>query len=325
MINFCIKAFAKINLGINVLGKMQNGYHKIDMILHAIELADIVTVSVAERSETSVKLEISGMRQNSEADSALEIPIDDRNLAVKAARLFFEKTGKALAIDIRLEKKIPIAAGLAGGSSDAAAVLLSLNKLLDTRLSLKELAAIGSEIGADVAFCIYANALGNPEIEATLSRQDKEFASFCMRAENKGELLSPLNCVQGKLLLLKPPFGLSTKEVYEGFDELSVDEVAFVPMDKMVEAIKNRDCDAIWNYAANALEGYSCKRFTEISRLKRKIIEKARASLVMMSGSGPTIFAIYDSEEKRDKDFSEFKDEGMLLLKTELSGRRSWE
>ena len=157
-------AFAKINLGINVFERLETGYHRVDMVMHAIELCDKLRISAVPSAQMRIEIECVG------ADN---IPKDCENIAYKAADRLLSHMSLKADVRIGLEKRIPAAAGLAGGSSDAAAVLLALNELLDIRLNLDELAEIGATVGADIPFCVYANALGNREIFDKLSDEEK--------------------------------------------------------------------------------------------------------------------------------------------------------
>ena len=291
-------AFAKINLGINVFERLETGYHRVDMVIHAIELCDKIRISAVPSAQMRIEIECVG------ADN---IPKDCENIACKAAyRLLSHMSFKA-DVRIGLEKRIPAAAGLAGGSSDAAAVLLALNELLNIRLNLDELAEIGATVGADIPFCVYANALGNREIFDKLSDEEKKRASVCMRARGIGEELAPLNSIACKLLLFKPNLEVSTKEVYTGLDELDAEKFEAPDIEKIVLALQEDDIDVLAESAGNVLEAYTLERYPQVHELKRYVSQQLGAKTVLMSGSGPTIFALYNRNEKLDFDFEKLK------------------
>lgn len=308
-----LKAFAKINLGLNVFERLETGYHRVDMIMQAIALCDNINVGLVGATGSrqfndfrEIKLNITG--------NVNDIPVDKSNLAYKAAKLFLEKAEIVATIDIKIEKNIPSSAGLAGGSTDAAAVLLALDFLFKTNLGLKKLADMGAILGADVAFCIYADALGNDVLRDTLSVNDIEMASTCMRAQGIGEVLAPLKPVELGIILFKPELGISTKEVYEGIDGTTLHHV---DVEKIIEGLETGELEKLYNNAGNDLEQYSVFKYNEIKEIKQLVSQRGRARLVLMSGSGPTVYALYDSEEKLNEDFTEIKSENnMLILKT---------
>ncbi len=290
-----LKAFAKINLGLNVIDKLESGYHRVDMVMHAIGLCDGIHIEAFDSEETVIDLDVTG------EDSA-SVPDGSDNLAYKAAYEFLKRVKKRAYVKIILDKKIPTAAGLAGGSTDAAAVLLGLNSLQSEPLAFDELVVLGAEIGADVPFCIHTNALGNDIIFDELKENDKKPLSFCMRAGGIGEVLTPLNSVVARVVLLKPELQISTKEVYEGYDSLENKFVKKADIDGLINALKIGDLEAMSENAENVLQEYTLKKYPKVAELKRKMSEDANAKFVMMSGSGPTIFAIYDKDTKFDLD-----------------------
>lgn len=256
------KAYAKINLGLDVVRRLENGYHEVRMIMQTVGIYDVLTFKAAQ----------SGIRITT--DSA-ELPVGEDNLIYRAARLLMEEGNVSMGVDIHLEKHIPIAAGMAGGSSDAAATLLGLNELFSLGMPEERLRQLGVRIGADVPYCI----MGGTAL-----------------AEGIGELLTPLppapQCV---LLIAKPDIQVSTKYVYEHLDAGNTWQ--HPDIDGMRCAIESGDLSGVSARLGNVLETVTIEAHPVIDRIKREMISgSARGSL--MSGSGPTVFGIYDSREQ---------------------------
>ncbi len=257
------KAPAKINLTLDVLYKRNDGYHELEMVMTTIDLAD--RIDLHPLPDDVILLESS---------SGL-VPQDERNLAYLAAKMLKEKLGIKKGVSIYISKQIPVAGGLAGGSSDAAATLRGLNKLWGLGLSLKELAKIGAEIGSDVPFCVYSNTA---------------------IARGRGEILTPLPppppCW---IVLAKPVHGVSTADV---FRQIRVNEIKLRPStEKMVEAIKQGDYDAMTKLLVNVIEPITMKMHPEVKKIKEKMIQFG-ADGVLMSGSGPTVFGLVRNESR---------------------------
>lgn len=259
-----INAPAKINLLLDIIKLLPNGYHSLFMVMQTVDLCDEVKVSL--RDDGKITLECS--------EKAL--PTDEKNIAYKAAVKFFEVNNLSFGADIKLTKKIPFEAGLAGGSTDAAAVLKALNTLCETKLSNEELCKIGVKLGADVPFCIHGGT---------------------MLAQDIGQVLSPLpKLPECYIVLVKPEAGVSTKEAFAAFDSC--------------ENIRHPDCAAMLHAAANgnfegivANVGNVFEQFIEVpQRADIKAFMRECGSLACcMSGSGPTVFGIFDSKEKAEK------------------------
>ncbi|ALV22442.1 MAG: 4-(cytidine 5'-diphospho)-2-C-methyl-D-erythritol kinase [Carnobacterium sp.] len=250
------KAPAKINLSLDVLQKREDGYHELEMVMTSIDLADRVTLKTIADNQISI-------RSNNGF-----LPLDQRNHAYKAALLIKETFGIQLGVDIVIEKKIPIAAGLAGGSSDAAATLRGLNQLWDLGLTLEELAVLGAEIGSDVPYCVYGGS------------------AF---ATGRGEKIEPLDEIpQCWVVLVKPKKGISTGTV---FSALAYDTIEHPDTQAMLAAIKTQNYNKMTQYAGNALEKTSIIRQPAIETIKQKMLQFG-ADTALMSGSGPTIFAL---------------------------------
>ena len=260
-----IKAPAKINLTLDVLHKRPDGYHEVEMIMTTVDLADRIELEELRKDEIRV---VSHNRF---------VPDDSRNLAYQAAKLLKERYGIRSGVEIGIQKVIPVAAGLAGGSSDAAATLKGLNKLWQLGLSVDELAELGSEIGSDVSFCVYGGT-----------------ALAKGRGEKIKLLPTPPNCW---VVLAKPTIGVSTAEVYKN---LKLDGLKHPNTEKMVEAIETGDYQQMCRNLGNVLESVTLKMYPEVAQIKEQM-ERFGADAVLMSGSGPTVFGLiqYDSRMHR--------------------------
>lgn len=255
------KAFAKINLGLDIAGKRPDGYHEVNMVMQSIALADEIELLPAE--------------QLSVVTDQNDIPDGPDNLAWKAAVLLAEKHGNKPNVQIRIRKKIFAAAGLAGGSADAAAVLRGLNRLWRLGLSAEELEILAAELGSDVPFCIRGGTAA---------------------ATGRGEILEPLaDMPETWLLLAKPRVAVSTAWVYQNFRNEDVSARPDITAMKM--AIRNSDKQGIIACMGNVLESVTAKAFPEIEAIKEAMRANG-AEISLMSGSGPTVFAFVESEER---------------------------
>lgn len=260
------KAYAKINLSLDVLGKRPDGYHEVRMIMQQLELSDRIRVERTEKPGFRLVSSVPGL------------PTDEKNLMVRAARLMFDKFSLSGGLDMELEKNIPVAAGLAGGSSDAAAVICSVNELFGLGLSLGRLQEIGVLIGADVPYCI----LGGTAL-----------------SEGIGERLTVLPpCPPCEVLLCKPPFGASTAEIYKAFDSLPS---PFHPqVDAGVSALRKRNLRDLLPAVGNSLEEVTAGKLPVIPEIEKIMLEEG-ALAACMSGSGPTVFGLYEDEKAAGK------------------------
>ncbi|MGM9987011.1 MAG: 4-(cytidine 5'-diphospho)-2-C-methyl-D-erythritol kinase [Bacillaceae bacterium] len=266
-----VKAPAKINLSLDVLGKRDDGYHEVKMIMTTIDLADRLELTLLEEDEIRIT------SQNR------YVPDDQRNLAYKAAELLKKRFNIKKGVEIEIEKNIPVAAGLAGGSSDAAAALRGLNKLWELNLSLDQLAKLGAEIGSDVSFCVYggtAIATGRGEIIEHIS--------------------APPPCW---VILAKPVIGVSTADVY---GNLNVKEVTHPNVEKMVQAIEEGDYVEICNRVGNVLESVTLKMYPEVAMIKEQI-KRFGADAALMSGSGPTVFGLVHHDSRMHRIYNGLK------------------
>ncbi|WP_046181298.1 4-(cytidine 5'-diphospho)-2-C-methyl-D-erythritol kinase [Domibacillus tundrae] len=260
-----IKAPAKINLTLDVLHKRPDGYHEVEMIMTTVDLADRLELESLDKNEIRI---ISHNRF---------VPDDSRNLAYQAAKLLKDRYGIKTGVSIQIDKVIPVAAGLAGGSSDAAAALKGLNQLWNLGLSLDELAEMGAEIGSDVSFCVYGGT-----------------ALATGRGEKIEHLPTPPNCW---VVLAKPTIGVSTGEVYKN---LKLDRMKRPDTNAMIEAIKENDYNKMCQNMGNVLESVTLHAHPEVALIKEQMI-RFGADAVLMSGSGPTVFGLirHDSRMHR--------------------------
>lgn len=257
------KAPAKINLMLDVLHKRSDGYHEVEMIMTMVDLAD--RIEMAEMPRDTIMI----------SSQAGYIPLDEKNLAFQAARLVKERYDVKKGVYIHLDKKIPVAAGLAGGSSDAAATLRGLNKLWGLGISDEELRLLGAELGSDVPFCITGGTA---------------------LATGRGEKLAMMpNPPQCWVILAKPPINVSTAEVY---GRVRSDRIAHHPSAKrMEEAIRNQSFAGVCQELGNVLEDVTLKLHPEVGQLKEAML-RLGVDGVLMSGSGPTVFGLVSKESK---------------------------
>ncbi len=256
-----IKAPAKINLTLDVLYKRPDNYHEIEMIMTTVDLAD--------------RIGLQGTAKGIHIQSADRfVPNDSRNLAYQAAQLIKDTFNIKTGVIISLDKQIPVAAGLAGGSSDAAATLKGLNQLWQLNLSLDELAELGAKIGSDVSFCVYGGT-----------------ALATGRGEVIEELPAPPHCW---VILAKPSLGVSTADVYGAFNP---DKANHPDTQAMITALREGDYEAMCDNLGNALESVTMNLHPEVGQIKEHMI-KFGADAVLMSGSGPTVFGLVNQEAR---------------------------
>ena len=275
MNSIILKARAKINLTLDVIGKRQNGYHDLEMIMQSINLYDTIFIRKAKTPGIRLRANYSWL------------PTNSKNIAYRAAEVFFEEAGiKEYGVSIEITKRIPVAAGLAGGSTDAAATLIGLNKLYETYFKQDKLMELGLKLGADVPFCI---------------------ARGTMLAQGIGEVLTPLNPVPNMhIVLAKPPISVSTANVYKA---LKVDEIKQHPKTKdMINALQTRDMYKISSLMGNVLEEVTIPMHPIIGEYKCMFLEHGAIG-TMMSGSGSTVFGIFDSKERANDAYRYFKTE----------------
>ena len=260
-----LRAFAKINLGLDILRKREDGYHEVRMIMQTIQMYDVLEMKKVKKPGISLSVNYP------------YIPSDERNLVYKAAKLLMDEFQVTEGVDIRLEKFIPVAAGMAGGSSDAAAAMVGINHLFKLGLSEKDLMDRAVNIGADVPYCIMRGTA---------------------LAEGIGEKLTRIAQVPDCYVLIgKPGIGVSTKTAYES---LQLDKIQSHPdIDGMIRDIENGNLLAMTDKMGNVFESGIIGKYPVIGEIK-DLMEANGALKAMMSGSGPTVFGIFDDREKME-------------------------
>ena len=258
-----LKALGKINLGLDVLGRRENGYHDVRMVMQTVYLYYKIRMEKIEEP----KIELT--------TNLYYLPVNENNLAYQAAKLLMDEFEIKEGVEIHLEKHIPVAAGMAGGSSNAAAVLYGMNQMFSLGLSREELMKRGVSLGADVPYCIMRGTA---------------------LAEGIGEELSQLPRVpKCHVLIAKPPISVSTKMVYEKLDALEL--VEHPDIDGIIEGLNAGNLKKITECMGNVLERVTIEEYPVIEQIKN--VMKANGALnAMMSGSGPTVFGIYDDKRK---------------------------
>lgn len=285
-------AYAKINLGLDVLRRRDDGYHEVKMIMQMTDLYDTLTFESREDEKIYI---------HTDHD---KVPCDEHNLIYKAAMVLFEETGSRIGADITLEKRIPVAAGMAGGSTDAAAALIAFNEMLGQPLSRERLKEIAVKVGADVPYCV----MGGTAL-----------------SEGIGEILTVLPAPpEAFLVIAKPDIDVSTAFVYQNLHLESISE--HPDIDGMAEALQAGNLKRITELMENVLETVTIPAYPIIGEIKRVCCEEG-AMNALMSGSGPTVFAVYDSEKKAKNAAKRIQDEGLSqevfltgFQKTEVTG-----
>ena len=258
-----LKAMAKINLGLDVVRRRPDGYHEVRMIMQTVGLYDRLTFEKTE--EDALRLESSMKR----------LPTDGNNLIIRAASLLKEEFGIREGLSIRLDKRIPVAAGMAGGSTDAAAALTAVNRMFDLGLTEEQLRERAVKIGADVPYCLQGGTA---------------------LSEGIGEILTALPPAPAcHVVVAKPPVHVSTKWVYQN---LHLEQVTEHPdIDGMTESIRQGDYAGVVRRLSNVLESVTVPRYPVIAQI-RDFLRENGADGALMSGSGPTVFALFDDRER---------------------------
>lgn len=282
-----LKAFAKINLSLDVCGILDNGFHEVNMVMQQILLCDDVSVKwipsdLQNSNGAGIKIKL--------ATNKYYLPTDERNLAYKAALLMCAKYGKNLAgtIQINIKKRIPVAAGLAGGSSNGAAVIHAINQLWELSLSLSGLCEIGVELGSDVPFCIMGQAAANKNLNAKYKTDP--LACHCALATGTGITLQPVTGLKSYLVLSKPAISVSTAEVYKGIDNEKIPK--HPDNNQLISALSTNNHQRLVKNMINVLENFTLKRYPIIVYTKNKMQELCSLKGVLMSGSGPTVYGL---------------------------------
>ena len=258
-----LKALGKINLGLDVLGRRENGYHDVRMVMQTVYLYDQIRMEKTKKPGIELLTNL------------FYLPVNENNLAYQAADLLMKEFHVKEGVKITLDKHIPVAAGMAGGSSNAAAVLFGINRMFSLGLSQKELMERGVTLGADVPYCVMRGTV---------------------LAEGIGEILTPLPaCPKCHVLIAKPPISVSTKLVYEKLDSHEIEN--HPDIDGMILDIQNGDLQGMTAKMGNVFEPGIIGQYPVIQEIK-DLMESHGALKAMMSGSGPTVFGIFDSQEK---------------------------
>lgn len=257
-----LKARAKINLGLDVTGKREDGYHEVRMVMQSINLFDRITLTKSREQGIRIRT------------NRAYLPTNEDNLIYKAVRLMMDEYGIHSGMDVVLDKFIPVAAGLAGGSSDAAAAMVGMTRLFSIKTSMTRLMELGVKIGADVPFCIMRGTV---------------------LAEGIGERLTRLEPMPScPILIAKPGINVSTKFVYSN---LKLDENTVHPdIDGMIDAIKRRDISGVCAKMGNVLESVTIREYPVIEEIKRQMMVSGAIN-AMMSGSGPTVFGVFGNRK----------------------------
>ncbi|MCB7305685.1 4-(cytidine 5'-diphospho)-2-C-methyl-D-erythritol kinase [Bariatricus massiliensis] len=271
-----LKALGKINLGLDVIGRRDNGYHDVRMVMQTLYLYDNVVLE--KKTEPGIEIE----------SNLFFLPKDDNNIAYKAAKLLIDEFQIQGGIKITLDKHIPVAAGMAGGSSNAAAVLYGMNRMFGLGLSQEELMERGVVLGADVPYCIMRGTV---------------------LAEGIGEVLTPLAPMpKCQILIAKPPISVSTKLVYEKLDSKEIEQ--HPDIDGIIAGLEAGDLSAVASSMGNVLEKVTVEEYPVIAQIKECML-RGGALGAMMSGSGPTVFGIF-KDRRTVKQASELvKEQGL--------------
>lgn len=261
-----LKALAKINLGLDVVRRREDGYHEVRMIMQTIHLYDRLDIIRTKEPGIQIQTNLSFL------------PVNENNLIYKAAKLLMDEFSITDGVSVKLDKRIPVAAGMAGGSTDAAAMLIGVNRLFSLGLTKRELMERGVQIGADVPYCIMRGTA---------------------LAEGIGEALSPLPpMVKCPVLIAKPSISVSTKFVYQN---LKLDDTTIHPdIDLMIEDIKAKNLHDIAAHMGNVLETVTIPNYPVIDEIKKHMLSHGAVG-AMMSGSGPTVFGLFDDEDTAKK------------------------
>ncbi len=271
-----LKALAKINLGLDVLGRRENGYHDVRMVMQTIYLYDNVTLEKTE--ETGIQLKT----------NLFYLPVDEKNIAYKAAKLLMDEFHMEEGVKITLDKRIPVAAGMAGGSSNAAAVLVGMNRLFRLGLSEQDLMERGVNLGADVPYCVMRGTV---------------------LAEGIGEILTPLAPLpRCYILVAKPGISVSTKVVYEKLDAHEIED--HPDIDGLLAGLDAGDLKQVAASMGNVLERVTIDDYPVIEDIKN-MMKKHGALNAMMSGSGPTVFGIFEEKHVAKEAMNKIRKAGL--------------
>ncbi len=280
-----LKSYAKINLSLDVKGVTDDGMHLVEMVMQQILLCDEVAMRWTPAEANALQINLKTNRSY--------LPTDERNLAYQAALVMRDIAENAPAgtLDINIKKRIPVAAGLAGGSGNGAAVLHGLNILWDLGLSLQQLCDAGAKLGSDVPFCVMGQAAENEALKDRFAGDP--LACHCALATGTGTDLVPLKGLKSHIVLSKPPISVSTAKAYKGIDNI---EIKTRPnTEELIEGLKTRDLSRIEKNMVNVLENYTLMEYPTVVYTKNKMQELCGERAVLMSGSGPSVYGLTDS------------------------------
>lgn len=285
-----LKALAKINLGLDVVRRREDGYHEVRMVMQTIHLYDRLEMEKTATPGIELSTNLS------------YLPVNENNLVYRAGKLLMDEFGIAEGIKVYLNKRIPVAAGMAGGSTDAAAMLYGMNELFELGLSREQLMERGVKIGADVPYCLMRGTA---------------------LAEGIGEKLTPLApMIKCPVLIAKPPISVSTKFVYQN---LKLDADTKHPdIDRLIKDIRAQDLGAIAGDMGNVLESVTIPNYPVIAQIKEQMMASGAIN-AMMSGSGPTVFGLFEEEETAQAAYQKMKESGLakqVYLTTIYNNRR---
>lgn len=285
-----LKALAKINLGLDVVRRREDGYHEVRMVMQTIHLYDRLEMEKTATPGIELSTNLS------------YLPVNENNLVYRAGKLLMDEFGIAEGIKVYLNKRIPVAAGMAGGSTDAAAMLYGMNELFELGLSREQLMERGVKIGADVPYCLMRGTA---------------------LAEGIGEKLTPLApMIKCPVLIAKPAISVSTKFVYQN---LKLDADTRHPdIDRLIKDIRAQDLGAIAGDMGNVLESVTIPNYPVIAQIKEQMMDSGAIN-AMMSGSGPTVFGLFEEEETAQAAYQKMKESGLakqVYLTTIYNNRR---
>lgn len=273
-----LKALAKINLGLDVLRRKEDGYHEVKMIMQTIQLHDQIHIKKIEEDEIRIHTNL------------YYLPNNENNLAYKAAKMLKDEFHLPGGVSINLKKVIPVAAGMAGGSSDGAAVLYGMNKMYGLKLSMQELMDRGVKLGADVPYCIMRGTA---------------------LAEGIGEKLTKLPAMpKCHILIAKPPINVSTKFVYENLHANDLKPEDHPQVDAQLKALEEGNLEKLVAHMGNVLERVTVPEYPVINEIKELMVAKGALG-AMMSGSGPTVFGIFTEYAKAKEAYDAIEKSGL--------------
>lgn len=292
--SLALKTYAKINLSLDVTGRREDGYHLVRMVMQSINLYDNMRVRLTE--EPGIRLKC----------NKYYVPVDSRNTAYKAAEIMMEDFPEAFAdrgVRIDIKKTIPVAAGLAGGSSNAAGVIIALNEMLGLGMDLDDMCRKGVRVGADVPFCLMTLAADR--------RRRMEGGSTCALAEGIGEELTGLRSLKMWCVVVKPRLSVSTAEIYRDLDHVGT--YSHPDTDRLLEGLREGNIHIVQEGMGNVLENVTAVKYPEVETVK-KIMMKYNKEMTMMSGSGPTVFSLFPGKRRAVAAYSRLRSELEDLL-----------